>query len=167
MSFTTCSPAIVAYWKYLRVPTKLVAKVDGVSYVRIDIPDKDPRLKHPDFFSLAVKSKRYETEAVISHMRTPIYTIKKEGRYSDTLDKEGNRAVPLTRQVGLLNYFFTNLEEKKQDFVTALLANKKALMDLLQQAIDDGIGKIIYMATKTYTLDFPVVDTLQVIRHRK
>lgn len=165
--FTTCSPDIVAYWKRKKVPTKLVAKMDGVSYVRIEIPDEDPRLKDPEFFKLAVKSKRYENEAVISHMRVPIYTIKKEGRYSDTLDKDENRAVPLARQVGLLNHYFTNPETKVQEYITTLLANKQDLFDLLNQAIDAGIGKIIFMATKTYTLDFPVVETLQLIRHRR
>lgn len=167
MPFVSCSPDIVAYWKAQRVKTKLVAKVDGVSYVSIEIPDDDPRLKHPDFFKLAIKSKRYETEAVISHIRTPIYTIKKEGVYSDTLDKEGKRAVPLTRQVGLLRYYLTDPKKKEPEFVIALLANKAALFELLNEAANAGIGKIVYLATKKYTLDFPVIETLQVIRHRR
>lgn len=167
MGFTTCSPDIVQYWQHLRVKTKLVAKVDGVSYVYIDIPDDDTRLKHPDFFALAVKSKRYETEAVISHIRPPIYTIKKGGAYSDTLDKEGHRAVPLARQVGLLKHFLTDPKKKKPEFVIALLANRDALFELLEQATNAGVGKITYLATKKYTLDFPIIETLQVIRHRK
>jgi len=167
MPFTTCSPNIVKYWQGLHVPTKLVAKVDGVSYVSIEIPDDDPRLKHPDFFALAVKSKRFENEAVISHIRIPIYTMKKDGEYVVTLDKEKNEAVPLTRQVGLLKYFFTDPKKKEPEFVVALLANKPALFDFLDRAVKDGIGKIMYMATRTYTLDFPVVETLQLIRHRR
>ena len=167
MSFTTCSPDLIKYWKTQKVPTKLVAAVDGVSYVEIDIDKEDPRLKHPDFFKLAIEARRFENEAIISHMRPPIYTIKKDGKYSDIPDKDGNRAVPLSRQVGLLTYYLTNPKAKEPEFIIALLPRKEVLFAFLNEAIEAGIDKIIYLATKKHSLDLSTPETLQLIRHRK